>query len=83
MLKLLKSNYIIYIYDNFLITILFSIFFALYSLIIFFKYDSPIISYSKGNDKKTKREFFLKDSFLMFELIDSTTVENLYFSEII
>ena len=83
MLKLLKSNYIIYIYDNFLITILFSIFFALYSLIIFFKYDSPIISYSKGNDKKIKREFFLKDSFLMFELIDSTTVENLYFSEII
>ena len=66
-----------------IITIIFSIFFALYSLIIFFKYDSPIISYSKGNDKKIKREFFLKDSFLMFELIDSTTVENLYFSEII
>ena len=60
-----------------IITILFSIFFALYSLVIFFKYDSPIISYSKGNDKKTQREFFLKDSFLMFELIDSTTVEDI------
>ena len=60
-----------------IITIIFSIFFAFYSLIIFFKYDSPIISYSKGNDKKTKREFFLKDSFLMFELIDSTSVESI------
>ena len=60
-----------------IIIILFSVFFTLYSLIEFFKYDSPIISYSKGNDKKTKREFFLKDSFLMFELIDSTTVENI------
>jgi len=46
-------------------------------LVEFFKYDSPIISYSKGNDKKTKREFFLKDSFLMFQLIDSTSVESI------
>ena len=60
-----------------IIIIFFSIFFTLYSLVEFFKYDSPIISYSKGNDKKTKREFSLKDSFLMFELIDSTTVENI------
>ena len=60
-----------------IIIIFFSIFFTLYSLVEFFKYDSPIISYSKGNDKKTKREFFLKNSFLMFELIDSTTVENI------
>ena len=56
-----------------IIIILFSVFFTLYSLIDFFKYESPIISYSKGNDKKTKREFFLKDSFLMFQLIDSTS----------
>ena len=67
------------IFTSFLsiIIILFSIFFTLYSLVEFFKYDSPIISYSKGNDKKTKREFFLKDSFLMFQLIDSTTVESI------
>jgi len=67
------------IFTSFLsiIIILFSIFFTLYSLVEFFKYDSPIISYSKGNDKKTKREFFLKDSFLMFQLIDSTSVESI------
>ena len=60
-----------------IIIILFSVFFTLYSLIDFFKYESPIISYSKGNDKKTKREFFLKDSFLMFKLIDSTSFESI------
>ena len=67
------------IFTSFLsiIIILFSIFFTLYSLVEFFKYDSPIISYSKGNDKKTKREFFLKDSFLMFQLIDSTSVKSI------
>jgi len=54
-----------------------SVFFTLYSLIEFFKYENPIISYSKGNDKKTKREFFLKDSFLMFALIDSTSYESI------
>ena len=77
MLKIWKTKYIIYIYDNLLIAILFSVFFTLYSLINFFKYESPIISYSKGNDKKTKREFFLKDSFLMFDLVDSTSIESI------
>ena len=60
-----------------IIIIIFSVFFTLYSLIEFFKYDSPIISYSKGNDKKTKREFFLKDSFLMFNIVDSSTIESI------
>ena len=60
-----------------IIAILFSVFFTLYSLINFFKYESPIISYTKGNDKKTKREFFLKDSFLMFDLVDSTSIESI------
>ena len=46
-------------------------------MVQYFKYESPIISYSKGNDKKTKREFFLKDSFLMFELVDSTSIESI------
>jgi len=56
-----------------IIIILFSSFFTIYSLIEFFKYESPIISYSKGNDKNTKRELFIKDSFLMFELFDSSS----------
>jgi hypothetical protein len=40
-------------------------------------FQSILISFSKGNDKKTKREFFLKDSFLMFELVDSTSIESI------
>ena len=60
-----------------IIIFLLSVFFTLYSLIEFFKYENPIISYSKGNDKKTKREFFLKDSFLMFAIIDSTSYESI------
>ena len=60
-----------------IIVIIFSVFFTLYSLIDFFKYESPIISYTKGNDKKTKREFFLKDGFLMFEIIDSSSIESI------
>ena len=60
-----------------IIAIIFSVSFTLYSLIDFFKYESPIISFSKGNDKKTKREFLLSDSFLMFELVDSTSIESI------
>ncbi len=56
-----------------IIIILFSTFFTINSLIEFFKYESPIVSYSKGNDKTTKRELFIKDSFLMFELFDSSS----------
>ena len=32
-----------------------------------------MISYTKGNDKSTKRKILLKDTFLMFQLIDSTS----------
>ena len=60
-----------------IIAIIFSVSFTLYSLIDFFKYESPIISFSKSNDKKTKREFLLSDSFLMFELVDSTSIESI------
>ena len=65
-----------------IIIILFSSFFTIYSLIEFFKYESPIISYSKGNDKNTKRELFIKDSFLMFELFDSSSSKIINFDVI-
>ena len=56
-----------------IIIIIFSSFFTIISLIEFFKFESPIVSYSKGNDKTTKRELFLKDFFLMFGLFDSSS----------
>ena len=52
----------------------FSIIFAKYSIIQYLKFDSPIIVYSKVNDEKTKREFFLKDTLFMFQLIDSSSM---------
>ena len=36
-----------------------------------------MISYTKGNDKNTEREILLKDTFLMFELIDSTSYNHI------
>jgi len=60
-----------------LIIILFSVFFTIFSLVQYFKFESPIISYTKGNDKSTRREFLLKDTFLMFQLIDSATINHI------
>ena len=34
-------------------------------------------SYTKGNDKITKREILLKDTFLMFKLTDSTFINHI------
>ena len=60
-----------------LIIILFSFFFIIFSLVQYFKFESPIISYTKVNDKSTRREFLLKDTFLMFQLIDSTSINHI------
>jgi len=56
-----------------LIIIIFSVFFTIFSLVQYFKYENPMISYTRGNDKSTKREILLKDIFLMFQLMDSTS----------
>jgi len=36
-----------------------------------------MISYTKGNDKSIKREILLKDTFLMFQLMDSTSYNHI------
>ena len=59
------------------IIILLSVFFTIFSLIQFFQFKNPMISYTKGNDKSTKREILLKDTFLMFQIIDSTTIKHI------
>ena len=53
--------------------ILFSIVFILYSFIIYFKFDRPIITYSKSNDKNEFRQIYLKDALMMFQYIDTST----------
>jgi hypothetical protein len=60
-----------------IIIILFSVFFTIFSLVQYFKFENPIFSYTKGNDKNTNREFLLKDTFLMFQLIDSTSIKHI------
>jgi len=60
-----------------LIIIMFSVIFTIFSLIQYFKYQSPMITYTRGNDKSTNREILLKDTFLMFQLIDSTSVNRI------
>ena len=55
-----------------IIIIIFSIAFAIFSLTEYLKYESPIIVYTKDNDMKTRREMILKNTILMFQLIDST-----------
>ena len=53
--------------------ILFSVIYIIFSLIQYFKYDTPIVIYSKNSDDTTSSSKFLKDTFFMFQLIDSTT----------
>jgi len=49
---------------------LFSIVYTIFSLITYLKFDNPIVIYSKGNDNENSRSFQIKDSFLLFQLID-------------
>ena len=57
-----------------IIIILISLVFTILSLIQYFKYENPNIVYTKSSDYLTKREIFIKDTFLMFQLIESTTL---------
>ena len=57
--------------------IIISIYFAIFSIIDYLKYDNPAIVYSKDNDGKTKFEFLIKDIILMFQLIDTTTLNSI------
>ena len=57
-----------------LIIIILIVFFSIFLLIEFLKYDSPIIAYSKANDNLVNRAISIKDSFLIFQLVDSKEV---------
>ena len=59
------------------IILLFSIFFALFSLNDYLKYQNPFVIYSKANDMNTGRSVPLKDLFLMFQIVESTGLETI------
>ena len=66
-----KSTYKTILSSIISIAIIFlSISFSLYSIILYFKFDNPIIIYSKANDKSTNRTFLIKDTLLVLLLVE-------------
>ena len=55
-----------------IVIIITSIIFTTLTLIDYFKYQNPIVVYSKDNDQETNRKINLKDSFLLFQLVDAS-----------
>ena len=53
-----------------ILIIITSIIFTILTLIDYFKYQNPIVVYSKDNDQEANRKINLKDSFLLFQLVD-------------
>jgi len=58
-----------------ILIVIISLTFGIYSLIDFLKYKNPIIVYSKANDEETERKILLENTPLMFQLVDTTTLE--------
>ena len=59
------------------IIILFSIIFSILSLNEYLKYESPSIVYSKANDNETIRSVSINDTLLMFQFVDSSSIETI------
>jgi len=55
-----------------IIIILTTIIFSILTLYDYFKYQSPTVIYSKANDEETNRKINMKDSFLIFQLVDAS-----------
>ena len=58
-----------------IIIIIVMIMISIIFIVQYFDYDSPMVSYSKSNDKSTNRAINLKDTLLIFQMIDSTNFE--------
>ena len=54
-----------------IIIIILMILFSMYLLVQFFKFDTPIIVYSKASDNLVNRSINIKDTFLIFQLTNS------------
>ena len=57
-----------------IIIFLFSILFIIYSFKEFLKYKSSNIVYTKANDQETQRVIYIKETSLIFQLIDYTKI---------
>ena len=57
-----------------MVIIITSIIFIILALIDYFKYQNPIVVYSKDNDQETNRKIYLNDSFLLFQLVDASNL---------
>ena len=60
-----------------LVILILSIAFILYSLIDYIKNDRPNVVYSKSNDENEERKIFLKDTLIMFQLTNFSTLKKL------
>ena len=74
-LKIFNKNTYKTIFSSILsiLIIIFSFSFFLYTLIIYFHFDNPIVIYSKDNDKSTNRTFLIKDTLLLLLLVEPTS----------
>ena len=59
-----------------LIIILFSIIFSILSILDYFEFKDPHITYSKYNDEETNRNLLKKDFLLMFQLVDAISLKS-------
>ena len=57
-----------------ILIILFSIIFAIFSIFDYLKYQNPIVAFSKDSDLNTERQVILKDTLLMLQIVDSSTL---------
>ena len=57
-----------------IILIITTIVYTILTLYDYFKYQNPIVNYSKDNDQEKNRKIDLKDSFLLFQLVDASNL---------
>jgi len=65
-----------------IIILIISFAFSLYSLIEYCKFDNPLVVYSKDNDYITNRTIFLKDTLLIFGLVDLSNYQVIKMSDV-
>ena len=57
-----------------ILIIFFSIIFAIFSIFDYLEYQNPIVAFSKDSDLNTERQIILKDTLLMIQIVDSSTL---------
>ena len=60
-----------------IIILFISILFSIYSIVIYARFENPVVTYSRDNDKFTERRILLKDTLLMFKLIDPGNLQRI------